>query len=223
METKDGVLDSTLTATNQPKRKIAGHVPELTRRQQIVGPALDIVQFDIEAWRDDAGLVETTGQVDYNLAAAMIIHDLELADVTVLHHHGQELDHDLRVRPDQHLALAALLRVVDALQGIGQHTDANHGDLWMVRIPGETISDRQKKISDEVPAVDGKGASKCRVETGKERERVWVRFSMLCCQCITAGAPHKPLLAKETGLPPPPPPIVRSCSCALVCSCHSHG
>uniref|UniRef100_A0A182V9D8 Uncharacterized protein n=1 Tax=Anopheles merus TaxID=30066 RepID=A0A182V9D8_ANOME len=103
------------------------NLPKLTGGQQVVGPPLDIVEGDVEPGRDDAGLVQATGQIDHNLAAAMIVHDLELADVAVLHHDGQELDHDLRVRPDEDLALAALLRVVDALEGIGQHADTDHG------------------------------------------------------------------------------------------------
>lgn len=57
----------------------------------------------------------------------MIVDDLELANVAVLHHHRQELDDDLGAGPQQHLALAALLRIVDALEGIGQNIHANHG------------------------------------------------------------------------------------------------
>lgn len=105
--------------------------PELTRRQQIVGPLLDVVDRHIEARRDDAALVQATGQVDHHLAGPMVVDDLELADVAVLHHHRQELDDDLGARAQQHLALAALLRIVDALERIGQNIHANHGcELW---------------------------------------------------------------------------------------------
>ena len=41
--------------------------------------------------------------------------ELEIADVTVLLHHLQELDDDLGVRPDENLALAALLGVHDVV------------------------------------------------------------------------------------------------------------
>uniref|UniRef100_A0A8W7PW85 Uncharacterized protein n=1 Tax=Anopheles coluzzii TaxID=1518534 RepID=A0A8W7PW85_ANOCL len=127
------------------------NLPKLTGGQQVVGPPLDIVEGDVEPGRDDAGLVEATGQIDHHLAAAMIVHDLELADVAVLHHDGQELDHDLRVRPDEDLALAALLRVVDALEGIGQHADTDHGwnSNFGSSLERETEADRYN-ISDVV-------------------------------------------------------------------------
>lgn len=57
----------------------------------------------------------------------MIVHDLELANVAVLHHDGQELDDHLGAGTQQHLALATLLGIVDALQGIGQYVHSHHG------------------------------------------------------------------------------------------------
>merc|ERR1711911_525525 len=51
---------------------------------------------------------------------------LELSDVSVLHHHRQELDDDFRVGSDENLSLASLLRVIDRLQGISQNVHANH-------------------------------------------------------------------------------------------------
>ena len=63
---------------------------------------------------------ELTGEVDDNLSRAVVINDLELADVSVLHHDGEEPDHHLGARPDQDLPLAALLRVVDALEAVRQ-------------------------------------------------------------------------------------------------------
>lgn len=112
-------------------------VAKLTGGQQIVRPPFDIVHLDVEAGRDDTGLVQATGQIDHHLAAAMIVHDLKLADVTVLHHDGQELDHDLRARSDQHLALAALFRIVDALEGIGQHADTDH--VWNLNFGSSVV------------------------------------------------------------------------------------
>eukprot|EP00035_Acanthoeca_spectabilis_P019646 m.429101 g.429101 ORF g.429101 m.429101 type:complete len:65 (+) comp16957_c0_seq1:289-483(+) len=56
----------------------------------------------------------------------MVVHNLELADVAVLHHDGQEFDDDLAARPDQDLALSALLGVVDCPQCIVEHADEHH-------------------------------------------------------------------------------------------------
>ena len=46
---------------------------------------------------------------------------------TVLHHLLQELDDHLRRRAHEHLALAALLGVVDGAEAVVEHRDANHG------------------------------------------------------------------------------------------------
>lgn len=47
--------------------------------------------------------------------------------LTVLHHHGQEADDHLGARPDEHLALATLLGIVDAFESIGQNVHPHHG------------------------------------------------------------------------------------------------
>lgn len=94
-------------------------VSELTRWEQRIGPPFDIVQLDVEPGRDDTGLVQTAGQVHHHLAGSVIVDDFELSDVAMLHHHGQELDHDFAVRPDQDLAFSTLLGIVDALERIG--------------------------------------------------------------------------------------------------------
>jgi hypothetical protein len=46
---------------------------------------------------------------------------------TVLHHLLQEFDDDLGCRPDEHLALAALLRIEDTAQAVVQHRHPHHG------------------------------------------------------------------------------------------------
>lgn len=118
-------------------------IAELTRGQQIVGPLLNVVDGHIKAWRDDAAFVQTSSEVDNNLARAMIVNDLELANVSVLHHHSQELDDHLRAGTQQHLTLTALLGVVDAFQGIGQYVHTHHG----CKMKGDesSFSSRQKK------------------------------------------------------------------------------
>lgn len=44
----------------------------------------------------------------------------------MLKHHAEELDDDLRARPDEDLALTALLGVANALEAVVQNTDAHH-------------------------------------------------------------------------------------------------
>ena len=94
--------------------------PELTRRQEVVGPLLNVGDGDVEPGHDDAALVEATGQVDDDLAAAVVVDDLELSNVAVLHHHGQEAGDDLGRRPEQDLPLSPLLGVVDRLESVGK-------------------------------------------------------------------------------------------------------
>ena len=48
--------------------------------------------------------------------------------LTVSLHHAQEAHNHLGARPDHDLTLAGPLGVVDAIEGIIEHTGANHGD-----------------------------------------------------------------------------------------------
>ena len=70
--------------------------PELSAREKVVGPLLDVVDRHIKPGRDDSALIESSRQIDHNLAGSVIIHHLELPDVSVLHHDGEEPDDDLR-------------------------------------------------------------------------------------------------------------------------------
>ena len=94
---------------------------------------------------DDTAFVEPAGEVDHDLAGAMVVHHLELPDVSVLHHDGEEPDDDLiywteLVQPshygrtghlgagsDENLSLASLLSIVDATQRVGQRVHPHHG------------------------------------------------------------------------------------------------
>ena len=53
--------------------------------------------------RDDSALVETSGEIDNDFATSVIVDDLELADVAVLHHDGQETGDHLRRGAEQDL------------------------------------------------------------------------------------------------------------------------
>lgn len=46
--------------------------------------------------------------------------------LTVLHHDGEEAHNDFGAGPDENLALAAFLRIVDAFQRIGKDVHAHH-------------------------------------------------------------------------------------------------
>ena len=54
-------------------------------------------------WGDDAALVEPAREVDHNLAGTVVVHHLELADVSVLHHHSQKPHHNLGAGTQQNL------------------------------------------------------------------------------------------------------------------------
>ena len=87
------------------RRAVLAVLPELTRRQEVVGPLLNVRDGDVEPGRDDTALVKATSQVDDDLAAAVIVDHLELADVAVLHHHRQEAGDDLRRGAEENLKM----------------------------------------------------------------------------------------------------------------------
>merc|ERR1719428_1818711 len=59
---------------------------ELTGRKDIRSQLLDLVQSDIESRGDHTALVQSADQVHNDLSRAVIVDDLEVADVTVLLH-----------------------------------------------------------------------------------------------------------------------------------------
>ena len=56
-------------------------VAELTRWKQSDDPLLQVDELDVVAWGDDTGLVETAVELDDNLAVAVVVTLLELANV----------------------------------------------------------------------------------------------------------------------------------------------
>ena len=54
---------------------------EPTGGEQQVDPGLDLVNTDVVPRGDDAGLVETAVELHDDLAGAVVVNDLELADV----------------------------------------------------------------------------------------------------------------------------------------------
>jgi hypothetical protein len=59
-------------------------VTELTGRQQGYDPLLDLVDGDVEPWGDDAALVEAAIQLDHDLLRAVVVDDLEFANVALI-------------------------------------------------------------------------------------------------------------------------------------------
>ena len=57
-------------------------VPELTRRQQLGDPLFELVELDVVARRDAACLVDAARELDDDLAGAVVVHLLELVDVS---------------------------------------------------------------------------------------------------------------------------------------------
>ena len=56
-------------------------LPELTTREEVHNPLLDLVDLHVESGGDDAALVESAGELDDDLLGAVVVHDLEFANV----------------------------------------------------------------------------------------------------------------------------------------------
>ena len=57
-------------------------VSELTGRKKLGNPLLKLAELDVVAWRDASSLVDASVELDHDLAGAVVINLLELADVT---------------------------------------------------------------------------------------------------------------------------------------------
>ena len=57
-------------------------VAELTRGKELDDPLLEVAELDVVARADNTGLVEATSQLNDDLAVAVVIDLLELANVT---------------------------------------------------------------------------------------------------------------------------------------------
>ena len=114
--------------------------PELSTREKVVGPLLYFGDGHIKPGRDDPALVESSRQIDHNLASSVVVHHLELPDVSVFHHDGEEPHDDLTLSKvssvfkqqlrgraghlgagsDENLSLASFLSIVDAFKSVSQ-------------------------------------------------------------------------------------------------------
>ena len=149
------MLPPGLLVIHDPTGRCEDDEPELSAGQQIVGPLFDVVDGNIKTRRDNTTLVESSRQIDHNLPGSVIVNHLELSDVAVLHHDGQEPHDDLNERgvtrlieimkpetdlgagSDEDLSLAPLLSIVDAFEGISQRVHTNHPDLFLTSLKGD--------------------------------------------------------------------------------------
>eukprot|EP00619_Florenciella_sp_RCC1007_P012524 CAMPEP_0205920004 /NCGR_PEP_ID=MMETSP1325-20131115/10802_1 /ASSEMBLY_ACC=CAM_ASM_000708 /TAXON_ID=236786 /ORGANISM="Florenciella sp., Strain RCC1007" /LENGTH=150 /DNA_ID=CAMNT_0053287655 /DNA_START=136 /DNA_END=586 /DNA_ORIENTATION=- len=122
-----GLLPAALLVVHDAVGGGKHHVAELPAREEVGDPVLDLVVLAVETRRDHTALVDAAGELHHDLTPSVVVHNGELANVTVLLHDLQELHDHLRARADEHLALSPLLRIVDRLEAVGEHADLDHG------------------------------------------------------------------------------------------------
>ena len=69
---------------HDPVRRRDDDVSELARGEEVDDPLLELVEADVEPRTDDAALVQSPGQFDDDLVGAVVVDDLELADVACI-------------------------------------------------------------------------------------------------------------------------------------------
>lgn len=75
------MLSSGLFVVHDTSRGGQDNLTERTGGQQQGDPVLDSVQGDVESGRDDTSLVQSTVELDDDLAASVVIDDFEFTDV----------------------------------------------------------------------------------------------------------------------------------------------
>ena len=78
-------------------------VAEQTGWEEGVCPLLHVGDLNVETWGDDSAFVQPSDEVDYNLVAAVVVNDREVADVLGGLHLLQELNNDWVHRADNGL------------------------------------------------------------------------------------------------------------------------
>jgi len=99
---------------------------ELTGREELDDPFLEVRKLDVVTWADNTGLVDAAVELNNNLAVAMVVDLLELANIAVALHDGEKLSNDLGRGSNHDLALARLLGVVDGVERIVEDTRTGH-------------------------------------------------------------------------------------------------
>jgi hypothetical protein len=76
------VLPAGLLVVHDARRGGEDNVTELTRGKQLDDPLLHVAELDVVAGGDDTGLVDAAVELDDNLAVAVVVDLLELANVS---------------------------------------------------------------------------------------------------------------------------------------------
>lgn len=63
-------------------RRGQDHESDLSRRQQLSDPLLDFSELDVESGRDDTTFVQTSVELDDDLARAVVVNLLKLSNVS---------------------------------------------------------------------------------------------------------------------------------------------
>jgi hypothetical protein len=80
------VLAARLLVVHDTGRGRQDNVPELTRRKQLDNPLLHVTELHVVAGRNDSSLVEAAVKLHNNLAVAVVIDLLKLANVSYKKH-----------------------------------------------------------------------------------------------------------------------------------------
>ena len=120
-ETQDltgNVLSVSFFVVHNTSGSSQDNVTELSGWQQVSSPLFDIGNLNVESWRDNTTLVQSTVQLNDDLTRSVVIDVFKFTNVTVLLHNLQKLDDDLRGWSNQNLTLTGLFGVVDSVQSI---------------------------------------------------------------------------------------------------------
>ncbi|KAI3476406.1 hypothetical protein L1887_62058 [Cichorium endivia] len=83
------VLATGLLVVHDTGRGGEHDVAERTGGQELLHPVLDLAELHVEAGRDHTALVDAAVELDHDLARAVVIDLLELADVAWILHQSQ--------------------------------------------------------------------------------------------------------------------------------------
>ena len=102
------------------------NVAKLPRWEQFCLVILEIFELDIESRANRDTLVQASEEVNDNFAAAVIVDNLEFADISSLHHNLEKLDNDLAARTDKDLALSTAFGISDRLESVCENRGSDH-------------------------------------------------------------------------------------------------
>ncbi len=78
------VLTTSLLVVHDTGRGGQDNVTERTGGQELLNPVLNLTELNVEARRNDTALVDTSVELDDNLARTVVVDLLELSDVALI-------------------------------------------------------------------------------------------------------------------------------------------